>query len=102
MKRILNKSILNRSEDDKEYLQGLIKEIKFFKELPKLGENGLREIASLLKIESFAPLEDVIKYGEQGDKFYIILQGVVSVNVPNPSICQGKGMTMLQMQREFE
>jgi CRP-like cAMP-binding protein len=30
--------------------------------------------------------ENVIKYGEQGDLFYIILKGSVAVEIPNSNI----------------
>jgi hypothetical protein len=31
-------------------------------------------------------MEKVVNYGEHGDKFYIIILGVVSVQIPNMSI----------------
>ena len=43
-------------------------------------------MVSKLNYERFDTLENVIRYGETGDKFYVILKGVVSAQVPNPSI----------------
>jgi hypothetical protein len=31
-------------------------------------------------------MKNVIDYGEVGDNFYILLKGVVSVQIPNPAI----------------
>ena len=44
------------------------------------------DIASFLQYESFDGMKEVINYGEDGTKFYIILKGVVSVSIPNPDI----------------
>ena len=44
------------------------------------------DIASFLQYESFDGMKEVINYGEDGIKFYIILKGVVSVSIPNPEI----------------
>ena len=44
------------------------------------------DIASFLQYESFDGMKEVINYGEDGIKFYIILKGVVSVSIPNPDI----------------
>ena len=43
----------------------------------------MRELANNLKFETFNALDEVMKYGEVGDKFYVIVKGVVSVHVPN-------------------
>ena len=31
-------------------------------------------------------MENVIEFGDQGDNFYIILKGVVAIEIPNPNI----------------
>jgi hypothetical protein len=31
-------------------------------------------------------MDEIINYGEIGDKFYIIIRGVVSIQIPNMSI----------------
>lgn len=31
-------------------------------------------------------MKDVINYGDNGDKFYIIIKGIVQVLIPNPAI----------------
>lgn len=42
----------------------------------------LEKICSVLNLERFAPGEEIINYGEEGDKFYIVLEGLVGVYVP--------------------
>ena len=32
------------------------------------------------------PAQEVIRYKEKGEKFYVIIKGVVSVQIPNPLI----------------
>jgi hypothetical protein len=34
--------------------------------------------------------EQVFKYGEKGEKFYIVVKGLLSVEIPNPSIKKWK------------
>ena len=46
----------------------------------------LREIANHATFERVVGNEKVVIYGEPGFKFYIILKGVVSIQVPNPQI----------------
>ena len=50
IKKILNKTVDNRSEEDKDTLFGIVKNIKCFKEEFKLGAEALKEVASLFKI----------------------------------------------------
>lgn len=45
----------------------------------KLNENTLRQIADILKVSKFLINEKIIKQGEVGDKFYLIVDGKVSV-----------------------
>jgi len=51
-----------------------------------LGHDELRELTNYLKFEQFDEFTKVMTYGEHGSEFYIIIKGVVSVNVPNPII----------------
>ena len=52
----------------------------------ELREKDFIDIASYLQYESFDGMKEVVKYGDDGHKFYIILKGVVNVSVPNPEI----------------
>jgi len=37
-----------------------------------------------MKYESFRAGEAVFKFGEHGEKFYVVLKGEVSVKIPDP------------------
>lgn len=45
-----------------------------------------KEIAQVLKFEKINGSQNVITHGDNGNKFYIILKGVVSVQIPNPNM----------------
>lgn len=45
----------------------------------KLNDNTLRQIADVLKVSTYEANERIIKQGEVGDKFYLIVSGKVSV-----------------------
>ncbi|EAR88262.2 cyclic nucleotide-binding domain protein (macronuclear) [Tetrahymena thermophila SB210] len=58
--------------------------IDFFKKLQDArGEDSIKLCAMLLKYEKHQFDTDVIVHGERGDKFYIILQGICEIYVPN-------------------
>jgi len=59
-------------------------DIKFFKDL-KLKPHEMNEVCAGLKYDYCPKDSFVINYGEQGDMFYIILKGKVSVWVPCPN-----------------
>lgn len=42
----------------------------------------LEKICSVLNLERYAPGENIINYGEEANKFYIVLEGLVGVYVP--------------------
>ena len=65
---------------------GLIKDISFFKERAQLKISDIRELAACFKFEEVNEGQDVIKYGDVGENFYLILQGIVSVQIKNEAI----------------
>lgn len=95
----------NRSEADKNFLVGLIKQIKFFKDMPHLTEENITELAQNMQFESCNTMDDVVKYGQEGNKFYIILKGVVSVLIPNPDVGNyidtSGGMSYVMIKRDY-
>ena len=77
-----------------EYIFPIVKSIKFLNGSEQIGmEKSMnmsdedieyinQYIAVNLKLESCKKGKSIIRYGDRGDKFYIILQGRVSVQVP--------------------
>lgn len=59
----------------------LFKNIKFFK---GEGDDMMPEIVQRLTYEYFPRGKEVFEYGSIGEKFYIIIDGEVSIMVPNP------------------
>ena len=82
---ILNKQ--TRSQDEviiiKTYLNSIPKFITFLN--IKNPDQILFSLASVLKSEKYPRYYPIIKYGTQGDHFYIILKGKVGVLVPKES-----------------
>ena len=60
----------------------VIRNVKFFKD----KKDQLKDIATAFTFQRNASGEKIIQYGEYGDQFYIIIQGKVSVEIPNPVI----------------
>ena len=46
------------------------------------GFQRIEKITKYAKLETFLPDENIIKYGELGDKFYILLEGSVALYKP--------------------
>jgi CRP-like cAMP-binding protein len=69
----------------------------FQKKCKDVKKNDLQEIISKMKWESESVLNDIYSQGDENDKFYVILRGVVQVLVPNPAI---KGRALLY--REYK
>lgn len=76
-----------RSDAELLSISKLIRNIKFFISISE-GKNYLtivNEVAKCLRLEIFEPGENVVNYGEFGDKFYVVLYGKLSVYVPTIS-----------------
>ena len=83
-KQILMRPCSERSEDDTRELLPLVKGIKFFKEQGISDAFEYLQIAQCLTYESVTKGKDVFEYGSVGEKFFIIIEGEVSVVIPNP------------------
>jgi CRP-like cAMP-binding protein len=59
---------------------------QFFSQRKNLSLDDMMELTKIFAVEKVDALQDVITYGDKGDKFYIILRGSVSVLIPNPKI----------------
>ena len=72
-----------RQGSDIKCLVELTKEIKLFRELiAKQGEAYHAACCQYLFYESFEEREYIFRHGDIGNKFYIILQGVVGIEIP--------------------
>ena len=93
MRQILTKPVKRRSEEElNEALLPILKLFKFFKERDDIKEDDFTEIGQCLTYETFKRGSTVFEWGKLesfmitshnigsfGDKFYIILQGTVTV-----------------------
>jgi hypothetical protein len=80
----------NRSEVDIKLLISIIK--VFFKDK---GELELYEIAKHTQYECHNEGETIFKYGSVGDKFYLILRGEVSCQIPRKTKLLSKETTVI-------
>ena len=74
-------------EEDYEQIRSIVSNIKLFKDKisskkPEDREDFIDEIWSIIKFERLKKDNRVFRYGDYGDKFYIILEGTVSVSIP--------------------
>mmetsp|Transcript_107361 Transcript_107361/g.309071 ORF Transcript_107361/g.309071 Transcript_107361/m.309071 type:complete len:830 (+) Transcript_107361:192-2681(+) len=74
----------SRSEDDVSNILHFASDVKF---LQKLAETEVRPLCRAMTLEVFAAKDVVFKVGDEGDKFYIILTGSVSVLIPPAKEC---------------
>ena len=72
-----------RTEKDFHILMPIVKELKFFLQKQIVGQD-LHEVCHLVKHEYMRAGDHVFKYGDFGDKFYVILKGQVSIRIPDP------------------
>ena len=80
----LSKSTDNRSNLENVYIAEYLSDhYQYFMKL-KMKDSQLKveKITKVCRIEKFLPGESIIKYGEIGDKFYIVLEGTVEVYTP--------------------
>ena len=96
------KSIIAKRAISKDYISNLLKKNKnqrtlienhliadylnqyftYFKKIKESDSNQLEKIVSVLNCEQFNSGENIINYGEDGEKFYIVFSGEVSVYKP--------------------
>ncbi|KAL4503308.1 hypothetical protein ABPG72_000914 [Tetrahymena utriculariae] len=80
--RLLKKSSHTRTEVDIEILSSQLKNIKFFDQYNNDHEYDIiKECCKNLQIETFEQNDKVFEIGSFGEKFYIIIQGKVGINI---------------------
>ena len=72
-----------RTDRDLHLIAPFVKEVEFFKKRNIQG-NDIVQVCQELKYEYFGKGEAVFKYGDIGDKFYVILRGEVAVKILDP------------------
>lgn len=65
-------------------------ELKFFADMLKNDQKIVSECYNWLRYEFFPKGSTVFNYGDEGDKFYVILKGSVSCMRPNPRQFENK------------
>ena len=77
---------LKTESDINDLIGPLLKSIQFFKsQNDDLRKDDLKFIAERLKFKFHKPNDFAMEYGERGHTFYIIIQGKVSVLIPDTS-----------------
>jgi CRP-like cAMP-binding protein len=83
IQEICNLACGQRSAEDIKILSDYTEEIKLFKDLKNKQANGLPlQILQYLTYEIFNPNQYIFKCGETGNKFYILLSGLVGIEIP--------------------
>ena len=84
IRRILRLNTQEREKYQIDDLAHYFRNNQFFIDYAKEnGRQNLRMIYQVMKFQTLEPNKYVIKYGEQGSKFYIILRGKASVRIPS-------------------
>ena len=93
IKQVLSKEKTQRTKIEIKQVTSILSEnIDYFKKLKEDGKNAKSEkIVSVLNLEKFHPEQFIMKYGENGDKFYIVLKGKIALYKP---IYNRKEMTL--------
>ena len=83
-----------QTKDDIKILKNyLCSHYDYFQKLLKNSEDRLLKLIPELKYEEFLPNERIMNFGEEGDKFYLLLKGSVGIYKPFPIT---KKMTLSQ------
>ncbi|CAJ1368211.1 unnamed protein product [Effrenium voratum] len=69
-----------RSEENVNDILEFVRDVKFFEALTSLQQ---RTLCKMMSLETFEPRVNIFEVGDVGDKYYIILSGSVSVQVPS-------------------
>jgi len=71
----------SRTDDDISTILEFVRDVKFFSQLTTIQQQML---CQMMTLETFQADDTIFKFGEFGDKFYIILSGSAKVQLPNP------------------
>ena len=86
IRHILEKAPEERKQHESQELLNIVMKNKFFVDRPNIKQEELRELVSCITLDQRQQFEDVFRYQDEGEHFYIILEGIVRVKIPNPTI----------------
>jgi hypothetical protein len=82
---ILSKKSDHRSREEVKKLVWYFKGLSFFESLKKdaaVDEDIIYQCCRELRYRKYDPNQPIIKYGEEGHEFFIIIEGTVSILTP--------------------
>ena len=80
---ILEKNPKNRKDNEiKNVANFLSDNYQYFQTIKEDSQLKVERLAKVAKIKEYIPGEDIIRFGEIGDKFYIVIEGFVQVFKP--------------------
>ena len=86
IRQVLTQDPEERSDKDLQIIEPLIKETQFMQNRKEMTQADFNELCRSLCFLELDEFENVFEYGEIGDTFYIIIQGVVSIQLRNNNI----------------
>jgi len=81
--QFLKSNRTSKSAGNCRIIVNLLKKITFFKDQKELTNEDYHTLCYNLKYEHFNIGEEVFSYNTEGNKFYIILHGIVAILVPS-------------------
>lgn len=69
----------------------------FFKDRNIFGQD-LCEIVQSFYFEQYEPGQEIMRHGQEGNNFYVIIKGIVSVSIPNQKIKNWKIRRFMHLQ----
>ena len=82
---ILQKPPLKRNQNELAKISFLLTKNQFFLN-KKLKKNEFEDLAQNLRLRTHNGMENVMEYGDHGDEFFILIRGLVSIQIVNKNI----------------
>ena len=84
--KIISLPVSERRKEEVDMLINYFKNVSFFKGKFDFQSKVFKDAINAVTTKRFDNEEIVFKFGEEGQGFYVVLEGTVSVQVPNPVI----------------
>ena len=80
---ILEKNPKNRKEKEIQIISDYLSHnYQYFQNIKNESQLKMENLAKVVRLKIFYPGEEIIRYGEMGDKFYIVMEGKVQIYKP--------------------